>query len=308
MASPAKARKMAEFIAKKNAQQAAAQRLAPMLVPAPIERTEQWFSAKTQSITPREVLKQIGASEKPSYLNGTIRPVSTNPMHNTMTDAEYTKRMFPSWNGTGSADIPQSPRYARDRMSLFNSSKEKWGKSKIENITSAKSSGVTPKFIMNRKLNNISNRAVSGIVNQARSIFNTVAKGFNAEKAFNIGGRAAIGMGMGMGAGLLLGGIGNLINPDIVSTDEHKVRNAMLIGATAGALGMASGAAGTITKSLNKNILSKPWLQTGAKLTQKIANSKATVGALGVAAIAAGTDTHFCRSINQINFGNGNRR
>lgn len=240
-------------------------------------------------------------------LPSNINPMSTEAMRSSA--EAYRATINPGKSSHVTTYDPMSVSSLRSQANKYRSNlgmpKFNIGNSQIKRFTSGNTNPI-------ENLNAIkqlykANAPVKGIKNQAKSIFNSTTKNFNYEQAFNIGGRAAIGMAGGMGVGFMFGMAGNIINPDIVSTDNHKVKNAMLIGATAGALGIASGASSSIIKSINKNITNKPWLIEGAKMTQKIANNKATAGALGVAAIAAGADTHFCRSISNINFGNSNR-
>jgi len=136
--------------------------------------------------------------------------------------------------------------------------------------------------------------AVDGWKNQTKSIFGTIAKDFQMGSM----GKHLMGAGIGAAGGAVMGMAGNMINPNIAETDPHFIRNAMLTGATIGALGAAGGAARSLTRNAKFNENIKPWMLKGANMVSKVADSRVTTMALGAAAYAGQTDTHFTRTIN----------
>ena len=141
--------------------------------------------------------------------------------------------------------------------------------------------------------NSMWNRTASG----ARSIFNGAHAGDFQSGLRNAAISGGTGMMLGAGTGLM----GNIMTGGALSeTDPHMVRNAMFMGATAGAFGAARAGLGSMVRSQNHNIT--PLMRRYAAKTVGVMDSKATKMALFAAGLAGGGEGHLTRSFQSTNF------
>jgi hypothetical protein len=105
--------------------------------------------------------------------------------------------------------------------------------------------------------------------------------------------------GIGAATGAVLGGAGNLVAPEVGTTDSNIWRNAIKGAAIGAGMGLLHGTARNITNSTSTSM--NPWLLKGAHMTNNAMKSIPFMGAIATAGFMGSYEGHLTQANNRIN-------